>query len=433
MKHKKPSPETGFSNFVVVWFGELISVIGTSMTTFALMIYAFNRVGRASTTALLGLASVLPFVLLSPIAGTIVDSHDRKRIMLAADAAAGFATIILLILYSTGHMPFWCIYAMTFCYSVSAAFQSPAYSSSITLLMPKEQYHRASSMRSFSEYTSKVLSPVLGGILLGVAGIRGILIIDIITYLFALTMLASARIPSPDFTTLSRQERKLSHNMVMSFAFFRQNKGLKQLLVFFGGINLIASTTYFGILSAMILTRSHNNTLTLSLVQSALGLGGIAGSILLGLLKSPKNKVNFILATTFFSFILGDPLFAVGRSIPVWCTGAFLTAIFIPMLVGGEYTLWQQNVPPELQGRIFALRNMLAQLAMPAGYLLGGFSADFVFEPAMKHDTLFHHLLSPIVGSGAGSGMASMFLFSCACGIFLCTVSFFNKEFQGLK
>ena len=169
---------TGMAGFTIVWVGQVVSLLGSGMTWFALTIWAWEVTGTATALALVAFFSFGPTVLLSPIAGVVVDRWNRKLIMIASDAAAGLMTVFVLLLHATGHLQVWHLYATGAIAGAFQALQFPAYSAAVTTMLPKEQYGRANGMLSLAESAGGVFAPLAGGILLGIVGLGGILVIE---------------------------------------------------------------------------------------------------------------------------------------------------------------------------------------------------------------------------------------------------------------
>ncbi|MCB9008590.1 MAG: MFS transporter, partial [Ardenticatenaceae bacterium] len=151
------------SGFTIVWIGQLVSLLGTSMTNFALTIWAFEQTGRATDLALIGFFFLVPLLIVSPMAGAIVDRHDRKLMMMVSDLASGIVTIIVLILYATGLLEVWHLYITAAISGTFQTFQWPAYSAAISTMLPKKQYARANGMISLAESGSGIFAPVMAG------------------------------------------------------------------------------------------------------------------------------------------------------------------------------------------------------------------------------------------------------------------------------
>ncbi len=165
-----------------------------------------------------------------------------------------------------------------------------------------------------------------------------------------------------------------------------------------------------------------------------LAVGSLVGASLMSIWGGPRKKVPGILLSGMLSFLLGDLLFGLGRSLPVWIIAALASAIFIPFITGGAQTIWQLKVPPDLQGRVFSTKDMLQQATNPIGYVLGGLLADRVFEPAFQPTRrLANSFAAKLVGSGPGAGMGCMFLFTCILGTLICLAGFLSPALRNVE
>lgn len=404
--------------FTLLWLGQLLSFFGTTMTRFGLTIWAYQQTGQATTLALLSFFNSGAYVLFSPLAGLVVDRWPRKWVIALADFGAGLVTAGLLALYLTGQLEIWHLYLGGVLTNALGAFQEPAFSASVSLIVPRSQLTRANGMLTLADDGARMFAPLLGGALLAPLGVNGILSIDILTCLLAVGIVLAVRIPNPPAAAAS-QSRGLS-DLAFGFRYIARHPGLAGILSIFTGINLLAAVTYFGILPAMILARSGGDAAALGVVQALLGIGGVVGGALLSLWGGPKNRVRGFLLAGAVSFLLGDLLFAVGRSLPVWIMAALASAVFIPFIISLYQAIWQTRVPAEVQGRVFATKNMLQVSSMPLGYLLAGYLADQVFEPALAPGGALVDAFGWLVGTGAGAGMGLMFALTCGLGVLLC-------------
>ncbi len=424
----------GMRIFTFIWFGQMVSMLGTKMTAFALLTWAYQQTGSATTVALLGFFSFLPYVLISPLAGVWVDRLDRRRVMMLADTGAGLMTTLMLVLYVTGHMEIWHIYLLQAVSSVCDAFHWPAYTASITLLAPKEQYARASGMRSLAQSVAEVGAPFLAGLVLGLAGIGVVLLFDVLTFVFAVGILLSVAVPRPTLSADGLAARgSIQQEMIFGFRYIFQRKGLLALLLMFTGINLLASLTYFGVLPAMILARSGGDELALAAVQGAMGFAGVVGGLVVSVWGLPKRRIHAVLACTAASFLLGDILFSTGQTLPVWVAAGLAGSFFIPILVAGDRAIWQAKVAPDVQGRVFSVNGMLRTAMMPLGYLLAGPLADHVFEPAMAAGGSLTGVFGGMVGVGPGAGMGLMFLCTCIIGTLFCLSGYLYRPLRRVE
>jgi len=411
----KPRP-TGMPAFTIVWIGQVISLLGTGMTRFALTIWAWEVTGSATALALVGFFSFGPIVLLSPVAGALVDRWNRKLVMMFSDLAAGLSTIAILLLFATNHLQIWHLYVAGAFAGAFESFQFPAYSAAVTMMLPKEQYARASGMLSLAGSASGIFAPMLAGVLLGVIGIAGIMTIDVITFLAAIGALLVVRIPQPPITELGRTgQGNLLQESAYGFRYIFERPSLLGLQLVFFTINLIA-TFGFTLLAPMILARTDNNEIVLGSVQSAGAIGGVAGGLLLSVWGGPRRKVHGVLLGMVLASLSGELLMGLGRGLYLWAAAAFFGSFFIPILNGSNQAIWQAKVAPDVQGRVFAVRRLIAQITAPVAMLLAGPLADHLFEPAMRSGGSLAPVFGGLVGTGVGAGMSLMFVIAGVLG-----------------
>ena len=262
----------GVRTFLTIWLGQFVSRVGTAMTRFALLIWAYEQTGAVTTVALLGFFGFLPYVLLSPIAGVWVDRLDRRKVMLLADVGSGLITAALLGLYFTGGLAIWHLYAAEMLTATLDAFQGPAFSAASTVLLPKELYGRASGLRSMADDGARILAPFLAGIVMAWVGLSAVLFVDVATFAVAVLTLVVIRVP--DIRGRQSEAPHFRREMRVGFDYIRQRSGLLGLTLHFTVVNFFAALTYFGVLPAMILARTGGDEVALGVVQGALGAAG---------------------------------------------------------------------------------------------------------------------------------------------------------------
>ena len=192
-------------------------------------------------------------------------------------------------------------------------------------------------------------------------------------------------------------------------------------------LNFFSRLTYENILSPMILMRSANNSMVLGTVNAIMGVGGILGGIIVSTGKVKANSAKMIYISATLSFMLGDILMGIGRNGIVWSVAGLMASIPIPFINAGQMEIMYKNIPKDMQGRIFSVRNAIQYSTIPIAILLGGFLADSVFEPFMTLDNSITRFLKMSVGEGAGSGMAVMFLCTGILGT-LFSIIFYNRK-----
>ena len=397
----------GFRTFLLIWFGQLVSLTGSGLTGFALGVWVYQNTGSVTQFALISLFTSLPGIVFSPIAGALVDRWDRRQAMILSDAGAGLCTLSVAILFFTGRLEVWHIYIVMAISSTFSAFQWPAYSAATTLLVPKKHLGRASGMVQLGEAAAQIISPVLAGGLLGLIQVEGILLIDFATFLFAVVTLMIVRVPKPE-TTAEGEAGKgtLLREASYGWTYIRARAGLLGLLLFFAMSNFAT-----GIVQVLFtpLVLSFTTAATLGLLLSVGGLGFLTGSIMMSLWGGPKRRMYGILSSNLLS---GVVLCAAGLPPKLWLLGtaAFLVFFTLPISNSCSQAIWQSKTAPDVQGRVFATRRMIAWASLPIAYLMAGPLADRVFEPLMMEGGSLADSIGRIIGVGAGRGIGLLFI-----------------------
>lgn len=418
--------------FVIIWFGQFISRIGTAMTRFALLIWTYEQSGSATSVAMLGFAAFVPMILVSPLAGVWIDRFDRRKILILSDLGAGLMTIAMLLLTVSGQLQLWHLYLAEALAGAFEAFQAPAYTAVASTLLPRAQYSRGNGLRALAEHGATVLAPALGGLCLAAIGLGGVLALDVITFLVAVATLLVVRVPLVDADS-APSHAGLQRDMQVGFRVIWQHKGLAALVAISTAVHFFAAITWLSIMPAMILARSGGNEFALAGVQSAMGVAGVLGGLLMSVWGGPRRKIHGFLLGVTLSFLLGDIPLALGRSLPVWMAAAGFGAFFIPILISSRETIWQARIPLQMQGRVFSARNMLSNALLPAGYVLGGVLADRVLEPAMAAGGRLTPVFGGLVGSGPGTGMALMFLTTAVLAISICLAAYLVPAIRNVE
>ncbi len=410
---KQPS---GMPGFIVVWLGQLVSLTGSGLTWFALALWAWERTGTATALALVAFFAAGPAILVSPFAGALVDRWNRKAVMILSDLGAGLATIAILLLYLTGTLEVWHLYVTSAFAGIFQVFQWPAYSAAITTMVPKEQYGRANGLMGLAQAVSAVVAPLVAGVLVGLIGIGGVVAIDVATFLFAVVTLLLVRVPQPPTTVEGQASRgSLLSEAFFGFRYIWRRPSLLGLQLAFFSINLLGAFANV-LLAPMILARTANNAQILGTVLSALGIGGVIGGLLMSSWGGPKPRVHGVLGGMAFSSIFLMTLMGLGRGLPVWVVAGFVGMFFLPIINGSNQAIWQAKVAPDVQGKVFSARLLIAQVSAPLAMLLAGPLADRFFEPGMQPGGALVGLFGGWVGSGPGAGMALMMVIAGVLG-----------------
>jgi MFS family permease len=401
-------------SFFIVWFGQLVSITGSGVTSFALGIWVYQMTGSATKFALTEVLAIVPAILISPLAGLLVDRHDRRWIMILSEVGSGVSTFFLMLSRAWGHCELWQIYIVAGIKSICSAFQWPAYSALVTVTVPRHQLVRASGMVQFSEALAQFLAPVLAGGLMAFIQIWGIILIDVASFMFAVLMLGFARTPRfvPDASALNPATSWRAH-LLFGWKYIQNRPPLMALLIFFAITNFLEGIAF--ILSTPLVL-SFASVQILGAVLSSAGLGMILGSVIMGVWGGPKKTIQGVLVP---EFVVGITIILTGsRPYPVLVASAvFLFSFCISIAMSCSQAIWQRHVEPESQGRVFAVRRMLACSTLPLAYAVAGPLADHVFVPLVRPGTHLYVVLMPLLGTGSRRGIGLIFLVVGFCAL----------------
>ena len=371
-----------YKKYIIFWLSQSISQLGSSMTSFSLILWIYEQKQSAMSVSVMSFCNYVPFIIVSLIAGSFVDKYSKKAIMLIADSIAALCSLIVLILSISENLQVWNIYLVNIVIGFMNAFQSPASAVAIGKIVPKDKLSKVSGMNSFSSNLITVFSPVLSAVVFSFGGLGIILLIDLSSFIFAFfILLLLIHIPE-NYNENYKKSILIGAKEV--FAFLKSQNGLLFMIFTMALINFFSRLTYENILSPMILARSGGNNQILGYVNAAMGIGGIIGGIIISLKKGTDKNIRMIYFSAAISFLFGDILMAIGRNGFMWSIAGIAASLPIPFIMAGQNVIMYNRIPQEMQGRVFAVRNTIQFCTIPIGILLGGFFADYIFEPFMK-------------------------------------------------
>lgn len=371
------------------------------MTNFAVTLWAWEQTGRATPLSLLFFFAQAAKIVAATFSGVLVDRYSRQKLMIVGNAIAGISSICILILLQTQQLALWHLYLSCAVNGLFSYLQSLALSTSVTLLLPERHYGRAGAMDSLKGAGAFVFAPAIAGALYPFIGLLGILGIDLVTFGLAALSLLIIQIPQ---TEPPRVQETILEKLTFGFRHIFQRPSLKAILLFLFSANFFTSAS-IAIMPAVILARSSNDVGLLATFQSALGVGGVLGAVLITIFGVLKPRI--------YGLFLGVALPQVGwltlaftDNQWVWIIAAFTAACFIPLVGASNQAIWLAKVKPAIQGRVFAARYLLAQASTPIGAMVSGPLADLVFEPALQSNgSLANTWFGTWFGQGSGMGL----------------------------
>ena len=414
-------------SYLLLWFTQLVSGLGSAMTAYALVIWSYTQAGSALRTALLMVCSYAPYVLCSVFAGALSDRWDKKKTMLVCDALAAATTLVVLLLLKQDALRIWHLYIVNAISGLMNTVQQPASEVATSVLLPKKYYQKVGGLRYLSNSLNSILTPIITTAIMGLFHIGVVIAIDLISFGVAFLVLLLF-IPIPKAESEQKQESVLQ-STAEGIRWLRHNPGIFHLMLFLAAINLVASM-FNAAFPALMLSKASETVM--GTVNSVTGIAMLVGSILASFLPAPKSRVKAIWYCLMLSMCTENFFLAFGNNVWVWSLGGILGWIALPWMSANLETVNRLNIPVEIQGRVFAARNSFQYFTIPVGYFLGGLLVDQVFEPIMAAMQP-GGLLPRLFGTGKGSGAAFLFAVLWLMGIGVCLLFRSDRHIRKLE
>jgi DHA3 family macrolide efflux protein-like MFS transporter len=399
----QPQPVRGVRTFFTIWFGQLVSLIGSQLTSFALGVWVYDQTGSVTLLALVQVAQQVPYVLLSPIAGVLADRWNRRTAMIVSDIGSGLAVLAVGALYATNTLQPWMVIPIVLWMAAFNTLMWPSFAAAMTLLVPKKHYGRANGFVQLGEALPQIAGPALAGALYVAIHLGNMAFIDFASYAFAVfLMLMFVRIPNPPRTTEDQENKgSIWKEMRFGWDYIIARKNLLALLIFFLAINFFSGVT--GPLIVPLILDNWDAS-ALGFISTMMGVGMLVGTLVISAWGGGKRKIYTLLVGDMISGIF---LTCVGlrASIPLITICGVGIMFFGPLINASSQAIWQSKVAPDIQGRVFAVRRAIAWSAGIIAPLLAAPLADYVFKPSMAAGGVLAPVLGPIFGYGASRGV----------------------------
>jgi len=370
---------TGGQRFFAIFSGQVVSVLGSGLVQFALVWWLTSTTGSATVLAGATIFAILPQVVVGPFAGALVDRWNRRRVMIAADAAIALVTAGLVVLYAAGAIQVWHVYAAMLLRSSLGAFHFPAMLASTSLMVPDEHLARVNGLNQGLRGLLSIAAPPLGALLLGVMPLHLVLAIDIGTAAMAIVPLLFFSIPQPvraAVAATTHPVRIMLHDLREGLRYVRGWSGLLALMAVAMALNFFF-TPAASLMPLLVTQHFRGGALQLGWLESATGVGIVAGGLLLGAWGGFKRR---ILTTLMGVAGLGVGVVLVGLApaglFGMALAGMFFTGLMSPLANGPLMAIMQSTVEPGMQGRVMSLLDSGAAAMMPLSLLLAGPVAD---------------------------------------------------------
>ena len=406
--------------FYILILTQTFSLIGSRISGLAIGIYVFNETGNATPLTMVAFFSALPSVVASSISGVLADRWDRRYVMAIADIGQAFGTLVLLVSFASGDFQLWHLYVVTFVQAIFGVFQGPAFSASITLLIPDNHRDRANAIQQLTGPAAGIFAPLVAGFIFAWVGVNGAILIDLVTFLVATAVVLSIHIPRPEQSDIGRaMQGSIWQEYLGGLKYLYSQRILLTIVLYISSLNfLISGAATLG--TPYILARTGSET-TLGFILSITNLGAIVGGVFVSVWGGTRPRMYTIMpAMVAIGLFLS--MAGMAQTTPMLALAYFLFLIPMPIINALFMSIMQTKIPPDIQGRIFSVMGQFSLLLTPLSYLLVGPLADRVFEPAVG--TASWDTFAPFVGNAHGAGMGLIMVIGGISAALLSVVMF---------
>ena len=402
-------------SFILLWLTQSLSQLGSSITSFALSIWLYEKTGSALQSAFLLISSYAPYVLVSIFAGALSDKWKKKKTMLICDSLAAIFTIIILILITKDLLEPWHMYIINALTGLMNTFQEPASETAMTIITPKDGLQKASGLKSLSRSLISIFNPVLATTLYSFFGMKVVCAFDLLTFIVAFVTLAL-------FIEIKDIEYENNETDIFTLIkegkdYLKNNKLILYIILFLSCINFVASS-FDTIINPLVLSKTNNEQI-LGVVMSFSGIAMLVGSFIATNMKEPKHKTRTLYYALLISMMFENFMIALSDSPVVWCIAQITGWLPIPIFNACYDVIFKTTIPVEMQGRVYSFRNTLQFFTIPIGYFFGGLLVE-IFEQFIIDNP--SNILTAIFGNSAGSGASIAMFVSGLVGVIGCII-----------
>lgn len=400
----------------------MVSSIGSGMTYFALTLWVWHLTQSVTAIALIAFFFQLPQIGIALFSGILVDRVPRKLLLVLSDAVTASCTLSVGFLAAAQQLHLWNLYGIAAIYGCFGHIQTLTYATTVPLIVPKQHYLRANSMGSLVGSSAAIVAPALAGILYPTLGLTGITLIDLTTFAIAISTLLMIRIPhthpgnnpgnsSGNDSGMREEEPGIQgiwREITFGFRYIGARHGLVAMVIALSAF-VFMSQLGEALYEPMILARTNGNAQVLGAAVAASGVGGVIGGLILSIWGGFQHQIRGILIG-FIGTGLCNMVFGVSQQSLIWVVAQFCASLHSPLVFSSYMAVWYAKVTPELQGRVFAADHLVGLVIGAIASLLAGPLADRIFEPSLQAGGLLTSLVSPILGTGPGSGIALLYV-----------------------
>ncbi len=423
--------EKNMKKYYIIWIGQIISRLGSAISSFGLVVWIYQTTGSATSFAVGFLLNVLPRIILAPISGSVADRNNRKKIIIITDVLDAILKLSLVFVIFGGRLNIWIIYFVIFTSKTLGAFQGPAFNAVIPLIVPKDSLGKANGLNQLLIAVIELGAPVIAGSLYGFIGLSGLFIFDFFTFFVAIMTVATQKIPHK--IELS-DDKKIIKNAINDVKFtvnyISKMSGFWTLILSISVLNFFAN---FAMVLLGPLVLSNYSEKIYGLVESSFGIALLVGGLIASVIPAKTNKMRKM----FIGLLLcGFGFFVIGFS-PLWYVigfGVFLFGLPLPFVNGTFGAFTQLKIESKALGRVGSMTAALGHAMTPVAVILSGVLADKFFNPLLVNGgSLSNTIVGKLIGVGEVRGIGLMFIITGAILILYSLFILLNKDVMNME
>ncbi|HLK77003.1 MAG TPA: amino acid adenylation domain-containing protein [Streptosporangiaceae bacterium] len=399
--------EPSMRRFALVSFGQLVSITGSSLTGWAIPVWLYLSTHSLLWFGLSGASAVIPILLGTPLAGAVADRFDRRTVIMAAACAAAAVELAFAATLWTGGIAIGLVYVLLWLLALAGTFQRVTFTAAIPQLAPKRYLGHANGIAQMVNGVALLFAPLLAAGLLAAIGLKGILGIDVASYVFAVGVLAATRFPD----LMGRRRKETFREQLLGGARIAVARpAFRVMLTFYSISNLLYAVP---VLLVTPLVLSFGSIGSVGRVAFAEGLGALAGGGVMAVWGGPRRHrmvVNIVAIAVSGVFVM---LTGLRANLAVVMIGVFGTAAALALANGIYLTIVQVKIPQRYLGRLIALNQAITWSTLPIGFVVLLPLAGKLNPLLQRHGALAGPVGS-VIGTGPGRGLGFAF---CLCGL----------------
>jgi amino acid adenylation domain-containing protein len=400
--------------FAVVSAGQLVSLAGSTLTGWAIPVWVYTTTGSLTAFGLTGVATIVPILLATPLAGAVADRYDRRRVILASSWVAAAVVLVVAVLLRGGDPPLTVVLTLAWLLAFASTFQRIAYTAAIPQLVPKRYLGHANGIAQLVNGSALLFVPLLAAGLYGAIGLRGILVVDLASYAVAIAVLLVVRFPN---LMGHRRTETFAEQLLGGARLIWSTRAFRAMLIFYGTVNLLYAVP---VLLVPPLVLGFAGVAEIGQVALGESLGVLVGGLAMTVWGGPVRRrmvANILAVGASGAFVA---LSGLRPSVPIVFVGVFGTALSLSLANGIYLTIVQTKVPQRFHGRVIALNQTLTWSTLPIGFLLL-VPASGRLEPLLAPDGALAGTVGRVIGTGPGRGLGLAYVL-CGLGILLITL-----------